>query len=70
MHIPKEPCFSRKGQLLSLTAHLEGRLRNRSEPHAHSGALQEANPLGLTGQPDPEMYPEGHRRKQGGESGW
>lgn len=66
MHIPKEPCFSRKGQLFSLTARLEGRLRNRSELHAHA----EANPLGLIGQPDPEMYPVGHRRKQGGESGW
>lgn len=34
------------------------RVRNRPESHAHAGALQEANPSRLTGQPDPEVYQE------------
>ena len=46
------------------------RVRNRPGSHAHAGALQEANPSGLTGQPDPEVYPVGPRRKWGVESGW
>lgn len=74
---PKEARHSRKGQLLSpdrsarrMAELLRAlpRARSRPKPHAHPEAQQEAKPAVLTGEPSPEMYPVGHRGKQGGES--
>lgn len=66
----KNHAFQKWAGVLRSDCSPEGRLRNRPEPHAHAEALQEANPLGLTGQPDSGNVPCGAQEEAGRGEGW